>query len=140
MKRLGNLSPPDFEDLCRDILKAETGQRFSAFGAGADGGVNGRHSKGPKSTILQCKHYLNSTFSQLKSALKSAPRPPLPATLPSAARGICGGISRRTASDERRPYQAMPDAKRICRILGFKWTTRAFIIEPAEQAASQIRT
>ncbi len=70
MKRLGNLSPPDFEDLCRDILQAETGQRFSAFGVGADGGVDGRHSKGPKSTILQCKHYLNSTFSQLKSALK----------------------------------------------------------------------
>jgi len=70
VKRLGNLSPPDFEDLCRDILQAETGQRFSAFGAGADGGVDGRHSKGPKSTILQCKHYLNSTFSHLKSALK----------------------------------------------------------------------
>lgn len=70
MNRLGNLSPPDFEDLCRDILQAETGQRFSAFGAGADGGIDGRHSKGPKSTILQCKHYLNSTFSQLKSALK----------------------------------------------------------------------
>lgn len=70
MTRLGNLSPPDFEDLCRDILQAESGQRFSAFGAGADGGVDGRHSKGPQSTVLQCKHYLNSTFSQLKSALK----------------------------------------------------------------------
>lgn len=75
MKRLGNLSPPDFEDLCRDILQAETGQRFSAFGAGSDGGVDGRHSKGPKSTILQCKHYTNSTFSQLKSALtKEVPK------------------------------------------------------------------
>lgn len=70
MKRLGNLSPPDFEDLCRDILRAETGKRFSAFGAGADGGVDGRHSKGPESTVLQSKHYLNSTFSQLKTALK----------------------------------------------------------------------
>ena len=70
MTRLGNLSPPDFEDLCRDILQAETGQRFSAFGAGADRGVDGRHSKGPQSTVLQCKHYQNSTFSQLKSALK----------------------------------------------------------------------
>lgn len=75
MKRLGNLSPPDFEDLCRDILRAETGLRFSAFGAGADGGVDGRHSKGPESTVLQCKHYLNSTFSQLKSALnKEVPK------------------------------------------------------------------
>ena len=55
MTRLGNLSPPDFEDLCRDILQAETGQRFSAFGAGPDGGVDGRHSKDSKSTILQCK-------------------------------------------------------------------------------------
>jgi hypothetical protein len=70
MTRLRNLSPPDFEDLCRDILQAETGQRFSAFGAGADGGVDGRHSKGLESTIIQCKHYVNSTFSQLKSALK----------------------------------------------------------------------
>lgn len=70
MKRLGNLSPLDFEDLCRDILQAETGQRFSAFGAGADGGVDGRHSKDSKSTVLQCKHYQNSTFSKLKSALK----------------------------------------------------------------------
>ena len=69
MARLGNLSPPDFEDLCRDIIQAETGQRFSAFGAGADGGVDGGHSKGPQSTVLQCKHYLNSTFSRLKSAL-----------------------------------------------------------------------
>lgn len=70
MTRLRNLSPPDFEDLCRDILQAEFGQRFSAFGAGADGGVDGRHSKGPQSTVLQCKHYLNSSFSQLKLALK----------------------------------------------------------------------
>ncbi|MEL7128430.1 MAG: restriction endonuclease [Pseudomonadota bacterium] len=75
MARLGNLSPPDFEDLCLDIIQAETGQRFSAFGAGADGGVDGRHSKGPQSTVLQCKHYLNSTFSRLKSALsKEVPK------------------------------------------------------------------
>lgn len=70
MKRLGNLSPADFEDLCREILQAETHHRFSAFSAGADGGVDGRHSKGTNSTILQCKHYLNSTFNQLESALK----------------------------------------------------------------------
>ena len=54
MTRLGNLSSSDFEDLCRDILQAETGQWFSAFGAGADGGVDGRYSKGPQSIVLQC--------------------------------------------------------------------------------------
>jgi len=41
----------------------------------ASASTDGRHSKGPKSTILQCKHYLNSTFSQLKSALtKEVPK------------------------------------------------------------------
>ena len=69
MYQLENLSPVDFEELCIDLAKAETGTRFSAFGPGPDGGVDGRHSKGDNQTILQCKHYLRSSFSQLKSAL-----------------------------------------------------------------------
>ena len=43
--------------------------RFSAFGPGPDGGIDGRHAKGDKKTILQSKHYIGSTFSQLKSAV-----------------------------------------------------------------------
>lgn len=70
MLRFKNLSDIDFEDLCRDIAQAETGERFSAFGPGADGGIDGRHSKGDDLTVLQCKHYDGSTFSQLKSALE----------------------------------------------------------------------
>ncbi len=70
MTRLKNLSPIDFEDLCRDIAEADTGKRFSAFGPGPDGGVDGRHSTGENTTILQCKHYIDSTFSVLKSSLK----------------------------------------------------------------------
>ena len=46
MSRLQNLSHIDFEELCRDIARAETGFRFSAFGPGPDGGIDGRHSKG----------------------------------------------------------------------------------------------
>lgn len=68
MSNLDNLSPLDFEDLCRDIAQKETGARFSAFGPGPDGGVDGRHSIGDGETILQCKHYIGSTFSKLKSA------------------------------------------------------------------------
>ena len=49
---------------------AETGNRFSAFGPGPDGGIDGRHSKGDNSTILQCKHYQRSSFSGLKTALR----------------------------------------------------------------------
>ncbi|WP_197917293.1 ATP-binding protein [Thiosulfatihalobacter marinus] len=70
MTRLKNLSHIDFEELCRDILGAETGKRFSAFGPGPDGGVDGRHSKGEEATVLQCKHYAGSTFSNLKASVK----------------------------------------------------------------------
>ena len=69
MSRLENLSPIDFEDLCRDIAHAETGLRFSAFGPGPDGGVDGRHSKDANRTVLQCKHYIGSPFSVLKTAV-----------------------------------------------------------------------
>ena len=64
------MSHIDFEELCRDIGRAETGLRFSAFGPGPDGGIDGRHSKGEKNTILQCKHYIGSSFSALKTAIK----------------------------------------------------------------------
>ena len=70
MSRLANLSSIDFEELCRDLAQAETGKRFSAFGPGPDGGADGRHSRNDESTILQCKHYWRSSFSDLKSALR----------------------------------------------------------------------
>ena len=71
MSRLQNLSHIDFEELCRDIARAETGFRFSAFGPGPDGGIDGRHSKGENGIILQCKHYIGSNFSNLKTAIKN---------------------------------------------------------------------
>lgn len=69
VSRLENLSDLDFEDLCRDIARAETGIRFSAFGPGPDGGIDGRHAKGDTKFILQCKHYIRSSFAQLESAV-----------------------------------------------------------------------
>lgn len=68
---LTNLSHIDFEDLCIDLIQADTGQKFSAFGPGPDGGIDGRHSKGQKTTIIQCKHYANSTSYQLEKAAKA---------------------------------------------------------------------
>lgn len=70
MSALSNLSDIDFEEMCRDIALKETGMRFSGFGPGPDGGVDGRHAKGGKGTILQCKHYIGSTFSDLKRAVR----------------------------------------------------------------------
>lgn len=76
VSRLKNLSDVDFEDLCRDIARAETGMRFSAFGPGPDDGIDGRHAKGDKKTILQSKHYIGSSFSQLKSAVRREVKKP----------------------------------------------------------------
>jgi DNA polymerase III delta prime subunit len=70
MSRLENLSPIDFEDLCRDLAQVETEKRFSAFGSGPDGGIDGRHSLGDGTVILQCKHYEGSAFPSLKTAAK----------------------------------------------------------------------
>lgn len=65
-----NLSPADFEDLARDLVGRELKVRFEAFGPGPDGGVDGRHAKGPKTTILQAKHYAGSSFAALRSVMK----------------------------------------------------------------------
>jgi len=71
MTQLSNLSPADFEDLSRDIASKEYGVRFEAFGPGADQGFDGRHARGSGTTVLQAKHYLGSTFSQLLRAVKA---------------------------------------------------------------------
>lgn len=65
-----NLSPADFEDLARDLIGREIGVRFEAFAAGPDGGVDGRHTRGKKTTVLQAKHYFASRFPVLAAAMK----------------------------------------------------------------------
>lgn len=64
------LSPADFEDLSRELVGSEIGVRFEGFSAGPDGGIDGRFAVGPKTTILQAKHYVGSPFSSLKSAMR----------------------------------------------------------------------
>lgn len=64
------LSPPDFEDLARDLIGRYLNVTFEAFTAGPDDGIDGRHSKAGHDTILQAKHYVGSPFSTLKSAMK----------------------------------------------------------------------
>ncbi|MDN4707985.1 restriction endonuclease [Vibrio parahaemolyticus] len=70
MSNLDNLSPLDFEELCRDIASQKMGLSFSAFGPGPDGGIDGRHSTAEGDIILQCKHYSSTPFSGLKKVLK----------------------------------------------------------------------
>ena len=65
-----SLSPADFEDLVRDLLAEELGVRFEAFGAGPDGGVDGRHALANDNIVLQAKHYAGSTYPTLKAQMK----------------------------------------------------------------------
>ena len=44
--------------------------RFEAFGPGPDGGIDGRHSATDGDVVLQVKHYVGSSFPQLKAAMK----------------------------------------------------------------------
>ncbi|WP_255571579.1 restriction endonuclease [Ensifer sp. ENS12] len=66
-----NLSPIEFEGLCVDLVAAETDLRFERFSEGADGGVDGRHSRTNGDIILQAKHYRGSTWSDLQKAVKA---------------------------------------------------------------------
>lgn len=65
-----NLSPADFEDLCRDLISKEIGIRLEAFANGPDEGIDGRHAASRDLTILQAKHYSGSSFSSLKNTMK----------------------------------------------------------------------
>lgn len=50
-----NLSPADFEDVVREPIGRELKIRFEAFGAGPDGGMDGRHTAGAKARSEQSK-------------------------------------------------------------------------------------
>lgn len=67
---LSVLSPSQFEALSADLIGRDIGLRFEQFGHGPDGGVDGRHAKGPEKIILQAKHYNLSGFAQLERAIR----------------------------------------------------------------------
>jgi DNA polymerase III delta prime subunit len=67
-----HLSPHDFEILSADLLEEKEGVRLERFKIGKDGGIDFRFSSSSneRGTIVQCKHYAGSSFSQLKANLK----------------------------------------------------------------------
>ena len=69
------LSPHDFELMCRDLLQAEWGLVLESFKAGKDGGVDFRYARAGKSVVVQCKRFVQTGFDGLlrevrKEALK----------------------------------------------------------------------
>lgn len=65
-----SLLPADFEDLARELVGKMLDVRFEAFGPGPDGGIDGRHAEDNGNVVLQAKHYVGSSFPQLKTAMK----------------------------------------------------------------------
>ena len=67
-----SLSPWEFEQLSRDLLRASLGLDFELFKSGRDQGIDLRYSNSKNNNVIaQCKHYANSRFSNLKSNLKN---------------------------------------------------------------------
>ncbi|MFF7076327.1 nSTAND3 domain-containing NTPase [Streptomyces lavendulae] len=70
MRELSVLSDVEFEELVGDLLAAEKNTHVERFAPGADGGIDLRWQLDGLH-IAQCKHYRNSSFSQLyASAVK----------------------------------------------------------------------
>jgi hypothetical protein len=65
------LSSIDFEHLARDVLNAQLGLRLQGYSAGRDQGIDLRQVSGDgKVTVVQCKHYLDSSWSTFMRAVR----------------------------------------------------------------------
>ena len=71
-----SLSPQDFEELVRDLLQTEWDVAIEAFKTGRDSGIDLRYaSTKDGTTIVQCKHYVRSSYSKLFTHLRKVELP-----------------------------------------------------------------
>ncbi|MEQ4663998.1 ATP-binding protein [Providencia rettgeri] len=65
------LNDKEFEDLVIDLISAENPKaHIERFMPGRDSGMDGRFYMGSNNVIIQCKHYVKSSYSSLKNNLK----------------------------------------------------------------------
>ncbi|NFM77949.1 hypothetical protein FDC04_03725, partial [Clostridium botulinum] len=65
-----NLDDVEFEELCKDIMQKKLKTTLRTFRKGIDGGIDLKDNIPENNIIVQVKHYINSTFSDLKTSLK----------------------------------------------------------------------
>ena len=66
------LNDREFEILAASVIEKVLDNKVEIFKSGRDGGVDGRFWIGDnKEGIIQCKHYLETPYSQLISKLKT---------------------------------------------------------------------
>ncbi|MDE6475090.1 MAG: restriction endonuclease [Clostridia bacterium] len=68
MLNYNNLSDVEFENLCQDVMSSKLGEKLHKFAPGSDGGIDLRNDR--RNIVVQVKHYMNSTTSQLLDSLK----------------------------------------------------------------------
>ncbi|OYY77730.1 MAG: hypothetical protein B7Y43_08865 [Sphingomonas sp. 28-62-20] len=66
----GQLSPHDFEIMCRDLLQAEFGLLLESFKSGKDGGIDFRYANAGKQIIVQCKRFVATGYDGLLRELR----------------------------------------------------------------------
>ncbi len=64
-----NLNDVEFEELCKDILECRLNTELRIFGKGRDGGVDLTDNTVTHNIVIQVKHYINSSFANLKNSL-----------------------------------------------------------------------
>lgn len=73
MRSFADFSDHDFELFVADLLGEVDGVRYEVFARGADRGIDLRHfpSEGEAANIVQCKRYIESSWSDLKRAARA---------------------------------------------------------------------
>ena len=71
MYNLSNLNDYEFEILCKDIMERKLSVKLHRFGKGRDGGIDLCDGKEKMQYMIQVKHYIKSSYSNLKATLKS---------------------------------------------------------------------
>lgn len=66
-----NLDDIEFEELCKDVMQKELNTELRTFGKGRDGGIDLKDNVPGCNIIVQVKHYINSTVSNLLSSLNN---------------------------------------------------------------------
>lgn len=70
MYNLANLNDYEFEILCKDIMESKLSIKLHRFTKGRDGGIDLCDSSKLPHHIIQVKHYVKSSFNNLKYSLK----------------------------------------------------------------------
>lgn len=66
-----NLNDVEFEALCKDVMEKKLSTNLRLFAKGRDGGIDLTNNVVTHDIIIQVKHYIGSTFSNLRTTLRN---------------------------------------------------------------------